>query len=452
MTFDESISKLQNAVTGTIITPESENYEQACKVWNGNINKHPNIILQCRTAEDVVAGIQFARENNLILAVRGGGHSLAGNSICDGGILVDLSTMKAINVDPQTQSVSVAPGVLWDEFDKATLKHGLATPGGQISTTGVAGLTLGGGIGWLSRQHGLSCDNLNYVNIVTADGRQLRASSDENADLFWGIRGGGGNFGVVTEFNFQLHPLEQIVAAVIAYPLDEARTILEHYRDFTRQAPRNVTTRVGILILPDKTPAVVLVASCSDLESGEEMLQPLGTYGAPLMAQISLMPYSTIQTMFNDTAQPGDQYYMKSDFTTDLPDEFLANVIKFSRAMTSPLSQVFISHLDGAMGDVEPGATAYAYRHAKYVIEIIGHWTDPSEESKHVSWVRQMWDAIHPFSAGGGYVNFIAEDDETSVRQAYGENYHRLVELKNKYDPENLFKLNQNIKPSHKRR
>lgn len=444
---------------GELIHPGDERYEAARRVWNGMIDKHPSLIVQCAGVADVIAAVNFARTHDLLVAVRGGGHNVAGNAVCEGGMVIDLSRMKSVRVDPDNRTARAEPGLTWGEFDRETQAFGLAVTGGIQSTTGIAGFTLGGGYGWLARKHGLTCDNLISADVVTADGQLLTASPMQNQDLFWGIRGGGGNFGIVTSFEYRLHTLGPVLAGMVLHPLSRAEEILKFHREFVRSAPEELFTIVILMTapkaphLPERlhgTPMVALTACYSGpVEEGERVLKPLREFGSPEVDLIRPQPYVVHQTMLDAVNPPGLLNYWKAEYLRALEDEVIAEVLAHISRKKSPMSRVLISHMQGAVAKVAAHETAYAHRDAPFLLNINAMWTDPSQSEEQVRWARDFWSAIQPFSAGGGYVNFLSNEGEDRVKAAYGtETYQRLVALKNKYDPTNFFQLNQNIKPT----
>lgn len=456
---EATIEDFRTSLRGSLLRAGDDEYDKARAVWNGMIDKRPALIVRCVGTEDVICAVQFARSNKLTVAVRGGGHSIAGFSTCDGGLLIDLSRLKGLMVDPERRVARAEPGVVWGEFDHETQAHGLATTGGLVSTTGIAGFTLGGGIGWLVRKHGLACDNLLSVDLVTADGRVLTASKEENPDLFWGVRGGGGNFGIVTSFEYELHPLSTVVGGLVAHPATKIAEVLGYYREFVTTAPDELTTMAAIATMPDGA-KVIAIAACyaGPIEKGEEALRGLREFGPPVADHLGPIPYTALQTFFDATAPAGLHNYWKSDFINDLSDEAIATVVEHAGRIPSPLSQVHIHQLGGAMGRVSADATAYPTRDAHFVMNIIASWPPPTaggadgddEDQKQAGWARDFYSAMQPHFAGRAYINFLgseAQEGQSRVRAAYGTNYERLAALKRKYDPTNCFHLNQNINP-----
>jgi FAD/FMN-containing dehydrogenase len=450
------LGSFTSMLSGTAIVPGSEHYESARLVWNGMIDKRPAIIARCVSASDVVCAVKFAAENGLQVAVRGGGHNISGNSVCDGGIVIDLSTMKGIRVDAARKEVYAQAGLTWGEFDKETQAHGLATPGGLISTTGIAGLTLGGGFGWLSRKYGLACDNVLSVDIVTADGRFLTASPNEHQDLFWGIRGGGGNFGIVTSFRFTLHPVSMVFGSFVFHPFEDVEQTLRFYREFSRNSPDELGSFAALLTAPPApflpTAAhgqkLTLIASCycGPINEGERVVQPVRTLGHPVADLSFPQPYVAIQSAHDPTAPPGMRNYWKSEFVTELSDDLIRILAHSLDSVPSPLNAIHIYHMQGAISRLKDEATAYSHRDGRFLILIIAMWTDSSEDERQIRWAREVWERIRAFSLGGGYVNFLGDEGEERVKTSYGEaTYARLMALKKTYDPSNFFRMNQNI-------
>lgn len=448
----EAIEGLKSNLAGDVLVPESSAYEEARKVWNGMIDKRPRAIVRCSGVNDVVAAVKFARDSDSLVAVRGGGHNAAGLAVCDDGLVIDLSAMRDVQVHPEAKRARAQGGATWSDFDKATSQHGLATTGGAISTTGIAGLTLGGGIGYLMRRYGLACDNLVSVEMVTASGDVIKASADENADLFWGVRGGGGNFGIATTFEYRVHPLERVLGGLLLYPIDKARETLHFYRELMESAPDELTVFGALMTTPDGAPVVAYaVGYFGSLEDGEKLLRPARELGPPLADEVKPITYPALQSMLDEGFPAGLQVYWRSNFLGGIPDEALDELIgQFSR-VTSPLSALMLEPLGGAVARVGADETAFNHRDAAYNLAIIARWEDPKAAERHIDWVRGVNEAMDPFTTGGVYVNYLGEEGHDRVRAAYGkEKYARLVALKDKYDPENLFRRNQNIRPSGK--
>ena len=435
-------------LSGTVIRPGDATYDQARRVWNGMIDCSPRMIVRCSSTADVVAAVNFAREEGIVLAVRGGGHNAAGLSTCDDGLVIDLSPMRAVTVDPARRTARVQGGALWRDVDAATHPHGLATTGGVISTTGVGGLTLGGGLGWMMRQHGLACDNILSAEIVTADGQVRRVSATENPDLFWGIRGGGGNFGVVTTFEFRLHPMSTLYGGMLVFPGPQAPEVLRRYRDLAMSAPDELTLFTGLMTSPDGQPInAVFVGYDGPASKGEAAIKPLRDLG-PVADQVAEMPYPALQSMLDEGFPSGLNVYWRSDFLKGLPDGAIDMLVDRFASITSPLSALLIEQFGGAVARVPADETAFAQRNAMFNLAVITRWTDAATASTHIDWARQTSAAARPYTSGGTYVNYLGVEGQDRVRAAYGAQYDRLVALKQKYDPANLFRINQNIQPA----
>jgi FAD/FMN-containing dehydrogenase len=446
---------------GALIRRDDPDYDDARSIWNGMIDRSPVLIARCTGTADVIEAVRFANANNLKISVRGGGHNVAGNAICDDGIVIDLSLMKGIHVDPAQKTARAQPGVNWGELDRETQVFGLATPGGIVSNTGISGLTLGGGFGWLTRKHGFTSDNLRSVEVVTADGECITASETENSDLFWGIRGGGGNFGIVTSFEYQLHSVgPDVMAGIIFYPLDAARDVLRFYRDFAASAPNELGTNVSFLLAPaapfipesmhGKPVIAIIVCHTGSVEEGQQVLQPLKSFGTPIADAIKPKTYLAQNSML-DAGQPsGLQYYWKSEYLSEISDEAIDICISYATRITSPNTRVNLFHLGGAVRDHDENATAVSHRDAEFVLAINNGWKNPHDSTAQMRWTVDFWRAMRTFSTGGVYVNFLSNDDgQDRVKAAYGaEKYDRLVQIKNKYDPANRFRMNQNVVPT----
>ena len=448
---DAIVDELRSTLRGRLIQPGDEAYEQARRVWNGNIDRRPALVVRCAGVADVIAAINFARDNQLVLAVRGGAHSAAGHGTCDGGMVIDLAALKGIWVDPQRRVARAQAGVVWSELDAETQAFGLATTGGVVSNTGISGLTLGGGLGWLMGKHGYSVDNLRALDVVTADGRFLTASADEHADLFWGLRGGGGNFGIVTSFEYQLHAVGPIVlGGLVLYPLEQARAVLRFYREFSSELPDEAEAYAALLTTPDGIPVVGLILGYNGpIEEGERVLAPARQFGTPVADLVQPMPYVARQAMLDEPAAVhGIQRYWKSGFTETISDELLDVLIEGARAFSSPLTAIVIFNIHGAGARVPASATAVGLRGNKWDFNVLSQWIDPAESPRHIAWTRELWGQVEPLISGSAYVNHIAGDDKPEkIRASFGANYERLVALKQQYDPTNLFRLNPNVKP-----
>jgi FAD/FMN-containing dehydrogenase len=456
---EATIQEFKVSLRGELIRPGDEVYDTARKIWNGMIDKHPALIARCTGVADVISAVNFARTNEILVAVRGGGHGVAGTAVCDGGIVIDLSKMKGMRVDPTTHTARAQAGLVWGDFNHETQAFGLATTGGFISTTGIAGLTLGGGVGWLMRKYGLTCDNLLSVDVVTADGQLLTASKTENADLFWGLRGGGGNFGIATSFEYQLHPVgPMILAGMVFHPATKAKEVLKFYQEYAATVPDELGSMVFLRTAPKApflpehvhgTPVVAIgVCYAGPIDEGERVVQPLRDFGPPLADTIGPMSYKAFQMMFDSNVPPGLLVYWKSGYLANLGDEAIDAIIAHAWSIRSPLSITILGHLGGALSRVGVDETSFGDRYGKYATMINAMWTDPQESDEHIRWAREFFASTEPFSTGGVYVNFLGNEGEKRVKAAYGQaNYERLVTLKNKYDPTNFFSLNQNIKP-----
>ncbi len=459
MVDEAKVQEFKASLRGELIRPGDSGYDDARKIWNGMIDKHPAFIARCTGAADIINAVNFASANKLLVAVRGGGHNVAGNAVCDGGIVIDLTRMKGIRIDPARRTARAEPGLTWAEFDRETQAFGLAQPGGIQSTTGIAGFTVGGGFGYLSRKYGLTIDNLLSADVVTADGRLLIASEKENSDLFWGIRGGGGNFGIVTSFKFGLHPIgPTILGGRLIYPLDKAKEVLQFYREFIAKAPDELDTILAFVTAPKAPPMpehiqgkpvlAILVCYTGPIEEGKSIIQPLRTSCPPAVDLVAPMPYTALQKMLDAANPPGWQNYWKSEYLKSLSDEAIDTLIDHAAKRPSPMSKMLIANLLGAVKRVGDDKTPYSHRDAPFIINIVGMWSDVTKNDENIKWARDLWNAVQPFATGGVYVNFLMTEGADRVMAAYGKKkYERLAALKNKYDPANFFSLNQNIKP-----
>jgi FAD/FMN-containing dehydrogenase len=444
------IQDFKAMLRGALIGPEDDSYDAARKVYNAMIDKRPAMIVRCAGTADVIAAVNFARTHDLPLAVRAGGHSVAGNSTCDAGLVIDLSPMKGIRVDPVQRTARAEGGVTWGDFDHETQVFGLATTGGIASTTGIAGLTLGGGIGYLNRKYGLACDNLLSADVVTADGRLLTASSTDNPDLFWALRGGGGNFGVVTSFEYRIHPVGPVLAGLLVWPLVQAKDVLRFYRDFSIAAPDELRLDATLTTTPVGPGLAVIVCWCGSIEEGERMVRPLREFGPPVVDTVAAVPYKTIQTLLESLGYlPGLYHYWKSSFIKELSEEAIATLVDTFTPAPAPLCAVALEHLGGAVARVGDTDTAFHHRQAQHSCLVLAAWTEPAESEQNMTWARKVAEATKPFLDDAVYVNYLGEGEgENRVRAAYGANYERLVAIKQKYDSANLFRLNQNIQPT----
>ena len=393
----EIIDAFSDAVAGKVIAPADPEYHSARRIWNASIDKHPGLIVRCAGAADVVQAVKFGRQNDLVVSIRGGGHNVAGRALTDDGLVIDLSSMRAVFVDPAKGTARVQGGATLGDLDRETHAFGLAVPAGVVSRTGIAGLTLGGGVGWLVRKYGLTCDNVLSLEIVTADGKLLTASADENTDLFWALRGGGGNFGVVTSFLFRAYPVTNVFGGMIVHARDNARDVIRHYRDFMTSAPEELTAYAALITTPDGHPAVAVIACyCGDPAEGKRVLRPLREFGSPLMDAVQLMPFPAMQKLLDGAFPDGTQNYWKSDFVKEMSDEVIDLIVTHANRMKSPLSAVVIEYYGGAAGRIGTSQTAFAQRQAEYDIGFMAQWTDPAEKEVHVAWARDNSRRIAP--------------------------------------------------------
>ena len=454
------LERLRDSLRGPVIAPGDAGYGAARAIWNGAIDCRPACIARCTGVADVVAAIRFARERDLVVAVRSGGHGVGGHALCDGGLVIDLSAMKGIRVDPAARTARAEAGVLWGELDRETQLHGLATVGGIVTHTGIAGLTLGGGIGWLTRKHGATVDNLLSVDLVTAEGELLTASADEKPDLFWGLRGGGGNLGVVTSFEYRLHPVGPIVlAGPVFHPLEDAREVLAFYREFVATAPDELTTIFELSVAPPAPflpeavhgKPIVMVGACyaGAPEAGVDVVRPLKEFGSPMVDLLEPKLYTVLQSMFDPGVPHGWHRYWKSVEVPLLTDDAIDTLVEHASAQTSPKSYCIVFQLGGALARARADDTAFSQRDAGYNVNINAVWTgDDPEGERHVAWARDYFSAMQPHARGRVYLNFLGDEGAERVRHAYGDRqYRRLVELKREYDPTNFFRRNQNIEP-----
>src|SRR5215469_2681634 len=447
---------LKSRGKGTVMVPGDAGYDDARRVWNGMIDRRPAVIVRCAEDTDVADAISFARQHDLEIAIRGGGHHIGGHSVCEGGLVIDLSGMKHVLVEAGTRRAYVQPGVTLGEFDRAVQAHGLATPVGINSTTGVAGLTLGGGFGWLTREYGMTIDNLVSADLVGADGKMLRASETENPDLFWAIRGGGGNFGVVTQFEFKLHPVgPNVFAGLIVFPFKEAKSVLTQYRKFVGSAPVKLNVWTVLRQAPPlpflpaevhgKEVVVLAVFYNGDPGEGERLIAPLRRFGNVLGEHVGPMPYTQWQQAFDPLLTPGARNYWKSHNFTEISDAALDTIIEYAGKLPSPHCEIFLGLLAGVANDIPSSATAYSARDARIVINVHGRWERAEQDDECIAWSRAFFNAAAPYASAGGYVNFMTADETERVAAAYGPNFARLLEIKQLYDPDNIFHHNQNI-------
>ena len=456
---DSAIDGLKAAIRGEIVLPADAGYDGARSIWNAMIDRRPAVIVRCAGTADVMRSVTFAREQRLALAVRGGGHNIAGSAICDDGLVIDLSGLRSVRVDPRTRRAYVDPGARLSDFDHEAQAFGLAAPLGINSTTGVAGLTLGGGFGWLTRQHGLSIDNLVSAEVVSAEGKRMLASATENPDLFWALRGGGGNFGVVTQFEFQLHPVgPQILAGLLVFPFAQAKSVLDQYRSFVATMPENMNVWVVLRkapplpFLPEnvhgKEVVVMPVFYAGDIEEGKRRVEPLRRFAKLHGEHVDAMPYTSWQKAFDPLLAPGARNYWKSHNFTQLADGALDTMIGFAGRLPSPQCEIFIGVLGGQASRTAADATAYAQRDAIFVMNVHARWDSAKEDQACIGWARDLFRAAGSYATGGVYVNFMTQDEAERVTAAYGTNLQRLAQVKKKFDPDNIFRANQNIAPA----
>jgi FAD/FMN-containing dehydrogenase len=458
----DTIAVLRQTLRGNLCLAQEAGYDEARTIWNAMIDRHPGAVVRCQGAADIIRAIRFAREHGLLLSVRGGGHNIAGNAVCEGGLLIDLSPMRAVRIDPARRTARVEPGATLGEFDKEAQAFGLATPLGINSTTGVAGLTLGGGFGWLSRKFGLAADNLLSVDVVTAAGELVQASATENSDLFWALRGGGGNFGIVSSFEFRMHQVgPMVLSGLIVHPFARAKELLAGYRQVAAKAPDELTVWVVLRQAPPlpflpaevhgKEILVFAVCYTGDEADGKRALEPLRALGEPIADVIGMQPYAAWQTAFDPLLTPGAYNYWKSHNFVELNDGLLDTLASHAARLPTAECEIFIGQLGGATSRVAVDATAYPHRAANFVMNVHTRWRDRADEQRSIDWARKLFTETAPHATGGVYVNFMPEDETDRVSSAYGTNYARLAALKAKYDPDNLFRLNQNVRPSAQR-
>jgi len=443
---------------GDVVVPGDASYDEVREIWNAMIDRTPAMIARCASPEDVVQAVKFARQNELLVSIRGGGHNIAGNAVCDDGLMIDLSLMKNVQVDLNARRATVDPGCILADFDAAAQAHGLATPLGINSTTGVAGLTLGGGFGWLSRKYGMTVDNLLSANVVLADGKQVRASEKENADLFWGLRGGGGNFGIVTSFEFQLHPVgPNVLSGLIVFPFDQAKSVITQFARFTETMP----DELNVWMVTRKAPPLpflqadvhgkemVALALCyvGDPAEGEKLIEPLRGFGTAHGEHVGVQPYVAWQQAFDPLLARGARNYWKSHNFSKLSDGAIDAIIEYAAKLPSPHCEIFVGSIGGQTARVAADAMAYSSRDANYVMNVHGRWESAAEDDRCIAWAREFFAESQPFASAGAYINFLTEDESDRVAFAYGKVYDQLVALKKKYDPTNFFRMNQNIRP-----
>jgi len=457
-TLNHSIDNLKGRVKGRLILPGDPGYDEARQIWNAMIDRRPAVIVQCAAAADVPPAISFARDHGLEISIRGAGHNIAGNAVCDNGVMIDFSKMRTVRVDAGKRFAQVEPGATLNDVDRATQDHGLATPLGINSTTGIAGLTLGGGFGWLTRKYGMTIDNLVSVDLVMADGAPMRASDRKNPDLFWAVRGGGGNFGVVTGFEFKLHPVgPEVYSGLLVFPFNQARQVIDKYREFVKTAPEELNVWAVLRKAPPLPflPAsvhgkeIVALAVCyaGGAPDGRKLVEPLHRFGDALGEHIGLQPYTQWQQAFDPLLTPGARNYWKSHNFTEISDGALDAVLRYAGRLPTPQCEIFIGLIAGAANRVAADATAYGQRDTRFVLNVHGRWGDPADDGRCIAWARDFFKASAPYASAGAYVNFLTEDEAGRIATAYGSSYARLVQIKRRYDPENIFHMNQNIKP-----
>jgi len=444
---------------GSVLLPGDAGYNEVRQIWNAMIDRRPGLIARCTSPEDVVQAVRFARKHNLLVSIRGGGHNIAGNAVCDDCLMIDLSLMKGVKVDPKARRATVEPGCTLADFDMATQVHGLATPLGINSTTGVAGLTLGGGFGWLSRKYGMTVDNLLSAEVVTADGSQVRTSATENDDLFWGLRGGGGNFGIVTSFEFKLHPVgPNVLSGLIVFPLDQTKSVLTQFARFTKTMPDELNVWAILRKAPPlpflpanvhgKEVVVLALLYAGDPAEGEKLIKPLRGFGTAHGEYIGVQPYTAWQKAFDPLLTPGARNYWKSHNLSQLSEGAIDTIIECAGTLPSPQCEIFIGTMGGQTARVSAEAMAYSSRDANYALNFHGRWESANDDERCIAWARNFFAKSRPFASSGAYINFLTQDETDRVAFAYGATYSRLVELKKKYDPTNFFRMNQNIKPT----
>jgi FAD/FMN-containing dehydrogenase len=446
---ERTIAPFRRRLHGPVLTPADAGYSAALRIWNAMIERRPAVIAQCTSAADVQAAVTFARENDLAVSIKGGGHNIAGSALCDGGLTIDLSLMKKMQIDAERATVVAQAGLTWGEFDRETERFGLATTGGAVSTTGIAGLTLGGGLGWLMGRCGYAVDNLLSAEVVLDDASVVTASESEHPDLLWALRGGGGNFGVVTSFQYRLHPVATVWAGLIAHPLDRLSSMLRFYREFVSALPDELTVHAAVMTLPtgDRIAALLPVWS-GDAAEGARRLAPLRAFGPPLIDTVAQVPYVAAQSMLDAAVPYGRHNYWKSSFLRDLPREADGPLKEYVRRLTSPYSLCLIEHVHGAPTRVAVDATSFAIRGEYFHFIAIASWHAADDPARHIQWARDFWKAMQPWSAHRVYANILNHDEGDRIREAYGPNYSRLAEIKAKYDPLNVFRVNHNIAPA----
>jgi FAD/FMN-containing dehydrogenase len=445
----EAIAALASDFAGRLIGPNDADYDQGRRIWNAMIERYPGLIARCCGVADVIRAIKFGGEHDLLVAVRGGGHNVAGRALCDGGLVIDLSDMRSVFVDPIASVVRVQGGATLGDVDRETHLHGLAVPLGVVSKTGIAGLTLGGGVGWLVRRYGPTCDNVVAFELVSASGELMTVSATENPELFWALRGGGGNFGVVTSFTYRAYPVSTVTGGLLVYPREMAVAVLRNYRDYVATAPDTVTAYAAMLTTPDGMPAVAIVACHSgDLDEAQRDLAPIRSFGTPILDTIQPMLFPVMQKLLDGAFPDGTRNYWKSAFVTELSDKAIEVLVAQANATRSPLSSIVIEYYCGAAGRNGESSSAFGHRSAEFDVGLMPQWTDPAEDQMHMDWAKSASEALLPFANGGYYANFLADEKPDVVRAAFGQNYDRLARIKSTYDPKNFFSQNLNIRPA----
>jgi hypothetical protein len=442
------IKSFRSVFHGQVFEPADAGYNEARQIWNASVGKHPRVIARCSGVADVIAAVNFGRANSLLTAIRGGGHNVGGRALCDDGLVIDISRMRSVFVDDATRTVRVEGGATLGDLDRETHAFGLAVPAGIVSRTGVGGLTLGGGVGWLIRKYGMSIDNLLSAQVVTADGKVLTASSSENEDLFWALRGGGGNFGVVTSFQFQAHPVATVLGGLLLYPRGKAIDVIRHFRDYMASAPDELTAYAALLHGPDGSPLVgVIPCYCGNVAEGERALQPLRKFGSPIVDGIQAMPFPAMQSLLDPSFPDGNQNYWKSALQRELSDDAICAIVEHANRLSSPLSFVVLEYYGGAAGRVSSEATAFPHRNLPWDILFLAQWTDPAQTTMHRDWARSGEETLRPFSANAHLLSVLDVEAEDVIKTAFGPNWQRLAAIKKKYDRTNFFRVNQNIDP-----
>lgn len=447
----ESVDGLRAQFSGEVVGPDDAGYDEARAVHNGYIDKRPALVARCANTADIADAVRFARSEGLEISTRGGGHNVAGRAVTEGGVMIDLARMRGSYVDPARRRARVQGGATWNDYNRATYQHGLATTGGVVSTTGVAGLTLGGGIGWLMGRYGMAVDLLTSVELVTASGDVLQVSAESDPELFWGLRGGGGNFGIAASLEFEAHPLDTILGGIVAYPLAEALPVFAAYQEVTAGSPDELVSFLGLVHAPDGSGhqiVAVPVCHCGDIATGEGLVAPLRTVGTPAVDLIGPMPYPVINTLLDPAFPKGARNYWRSAFFKELSEDVIGVLVDAFQRVPSPMSGMVIEHFHGAVTRIDPTATAYPHREPGYNLVLTGEWLDPSEDEVNIAWVRSTFDAVAPYTADSVYSNYLSADEPGRVRAAYGPNWERLVALKRTWDPDNVFHLNANIDPA----